>query len=95
MGDLPRKELERRNYSVLDKWANAFENIQLSGVTITENVTSSQGSCGGNNVETGSTGGSPFFDDFGKCDSCCESGGPGCTSTAHLNPLRKRLRSSE
>ena len=74
--------ITRRRYSVVDKWGNLFQNVQLSGVTITESVTASQGSCGGNKVETGRTGGSPFYDDFGKCDSCCEAGGPGCTSTA-------------
>jgi len=78
------EEITRRDYSVQDQFnpPNLFENVQLSGVTITEDVNASQGSCGGNNVEAGSTGGSPFHDDFGKCDSCCESGGPGCTSTA-------------
>lgn len=78
------EEITRRNYSVQDQFnpPNLFENIQLSGVTVTENVNANQGTCGGNNVETAKTGGSPFYDDFGKCDSCCETGGPGCTSTA-------------
>jgi hypothetical protein len=76
--------ITRRNYSVQDQFnpPSLFENVQLSGVTITEEVNASQGSCGGNNVEKFTGGGSPFPDDFGKCDSCCESGGPGCQSTA-------------
>jgi hypothetical protein len=61
---------------------NLFENVQLSGVSITETVNASKGTCGGNGVEKAISGGSPFHDDFGKCDSCCESGGPGCKSTA-------------
>jgi hypothetical protein len=75
--------ITRRYYSVLDQFGNAFEDVNLSAApAITEQVSAQQGTCGGNGVETGSTSGSPFYDDFGKCDSCCESGGPGCTSTA-------------
>lgn len=73
----------RRYYSVLDQFGNAFEDVNLSvAPAITEIVTANQGTCGGNGVEISSTSGSPFYDEFGKCDSCCESGGPGCTSTA-------------
>jgi hypothetical protein len=77
------ESITRRYYSVLDQFGNPFEEVNLSTApAITESVNASKGSCGGNGVETGKTSGSPFYDDFGKCDSCCESGGPGCTSTA-------------
>jgi len=73
----------RRYYSVLDQFGNAFEDVNLGAApAITESVNASQGTCGGNGVDLGTTSGSPFYDEFGKCDSCCESGGPGCTSTA-------------
>jgi hypothetical protein len=75
--------ITQRNYSVLDQFGNTFESVNLGAApVITETVNAQQGTCGGNGVETGSTSGSPFYDEFGKCDSCCESGGPGCTSTA-------------
>jgi hypothetical protein len=47
--------ITRRWYSVLDQLspANFFENVQLSGVTVTEQITPNQGSCGGNAAETG------------------------------------------
>jgi hypothetical protein len=77
------ESITRREYSVQDQFnpPNLFENVNLQP-TITEGVNSQQGSCGGNDVGIAIGGGSPFPDDFGKCDSCCESGGPGCTSTA-------------
>lgn len=75
--------ITQRNYSVLDQFGNTYQSVNLgAAAVITESVNAQQGTCGGNGVETGSTSGSPFYDDFGKCDSCCESGGPGCTSTA-------------
>jgi len=75
--------ITRRYYSVLDQFGNPFEDVNLGAApAITESVNASQGTCGGNGVEIASTGGSPFYDEFGKCDSCCETGGPGCTSTA-------------
>jgi hypothetical protein len=78
-----QEPITRRTYSILDQFGQAFEDVNLGAAgTITESVNASQGSCGGNGVETGATGGSPFMDDFGKCDSCCEPGGPGCQSTA-------------
>jgi hypothetical protein len=49
---------------------------------VTENVTLKSNNCGGSGVTTGSSIYTDFFDDYGKCDSCCESGGPGCTTTA-------------
>ena len=75
--------ITQRNYSVLDQFGNTYQSVNLgAAAVITESVNAQQGTCGGNGVETGSTSGSPFWDEFGKCDSCCESGGPGCTSTA-------------
>jgi YD repeat-containing protein len=78
-----QEPVTRRMYSIVDQFGNKFENLGLSSAgTVTESVVAQQGSCGGNLVSTGTTGGSPFHDDFGKCDSCCEPGGPGCQSTA-------------
>ncbi len=78
-----QEPITRRVYSILDQFGQAFENVNLSSAgTVTEQVTAQQGTCSGNQVETAPTGGSPFHDDFGKCDSCCEPGGPGCQSTA-------------
>jgi YD repeat-containing protein len=78
-----QEPVTRRMYSILDQFGNKLENVGLSSAgTVTESVVAQQGSCGGNQVSIGSTGGSPFHDDFGKCDSCCEAGGPGCQSTA-------------
>jgi hypothetical protein len=77
------EQITERNYSVLDQFGNTFESVNLGAApAITETINAQKGTCGGNGVETASTSGSPFFDKFGKCDSCCESGGPGCTSTA-------------
>jgi YD repeat-containing protein len=78
-----QESVTRRMYSIVDQFGNKFENVGLSSAgTVTETVNAQQGSCGGNVVSLGATGGSPFHDDFGKCDSCCEAGGPGCQSTA-------------
>jgi YD repeat-containing protein len=78
-----QEPVTRRMYSIVDQFGNKFENLGLSSAgTVTESVVAQQGSCGGNRVDIASTGGSPFHDDFGKCDSCCEPGGPGCQSTA-------------
>lgn len=78
------ESITRRNYSVLDQFnpPNKFEDVNLSAVTITESVTLTGNTCGGSGVTTGTAGSSPFYDDFGKCDSCCETGGPGCTTNA-------------
>jgi hypothetical protein len=77
------ESITQRNYSVFDQFGNTFESVSLGAApVITETVNAQQGTCGGNGVEIGSTSGSPFYDEFGKCDSCCESGGPGCISTA-------------
>jgi YD repeat-containing protein len=83
-----QEPLTVRKYSILDQFGQAFESVQLgSAGTITEEVNAQQGTCSGNQVVTSATGGSPFQDEFGKCDSCCESGGPGCQSTAQQTIL--------
>lgn len=76
--------ITRRSYSILDQFGDAFEVVHLSSAgTITESVTPHQGSCSGNDAIIASFGGSPFPDNIGKCDSCCEPGGPGCQSSAN------------
>ena len=74
----------QRSYSVLDQFGNAFEDVNLgAGAGITEQVSrQSGGGCSPGNIATGTSSLSPFPDTIHWCDSCCESGGPGCTFSA-------------
>jgi hypothetical protein len=71
-----------REYKVYDQFGNFFQSVGIDLAAVTENVTLTSNNCGGSGVTTGSSTFTDFFDDFGKCDSCCESGGPGCTTVA-------------
>ena len=72
----------QRSYSVLDQFGNAYEDVNLSSApVITEQVNQQKTTCGTVSLSKGDTGGSPFTDTLHQCASCCESGGPGCTST--------------
>jgi hypothetical protein len=72
----------QREYKVYDQFNNFFQSVGINFATVTENITLTSNNCGGSGVSTGSSPYTDFFDDYGKCDSCCESGGPGCTTVA-------------
>jgi hypothetical protein len=72
----------QRNYSVLDQFGNPFEEVNLGAApVITEQVNQQSTTCGAISLTTGNTSASPFSDTLYQCASCCEAGGPGCTST--------------
>jgi hypothetical protein len=74
--------LFQRDYTVLDQFGTAFPAVGILNAAVTESVNLTSNNCGGSGVTTGSSSFTAFDDAFGKCDTCCQQSGPGCTTTA-------------
>jgi len=72
----------QREYKVNDQFGTFFQNFGINNATVTEQVNLTSNNCSGSGVGQGSSTYTDFFDNFAKCDTCCQSGGPGCTTVA-------------
>jgi YD repeat-containing protein len=72
----------QRIYTVLDQFGTSFASVGINDAAVTEQVNLSSNNCGGSGINAASAQSTIFSDTFGKCDTCCQQGGPGCTSVA-------------
>jgi len=75
-----------RNYNVVSQFSGVtFASVGLSQANVAESVQIPSGSngCSISNPVTGGGSTSSFPDTYAIYSSCCESGGPGCTTTAN------------
>lgn len=71
-----------REYKVYDQFGTFFQDFGIIDATVSETVNITSNNCGGSGITEGKAGSTDFYDNYGKCDSCCEIGGPGCTTVA-------------
>jgi hypothetical protein len=72
----------QRDYHVYDQFTTYFQDYGINDATVTESINLTSNNCAGKGVTTGTGSVTDITDTYGKCDSCCENGGPGCTSVA-------------
>ena len=69
-----------RTYDVLTQIQGVKLIEAIGSANVTESVKLTSNNCGGSGITVGNATSSEFTDTYGKCDSCCQSGGPGCTT---------------